>query len=282
MDKRLPDVGARIREARERRGLTLYAISSATKISTTALKAIERNDIASLPGRLYTRGHVAAYAAEVGLNPNETAAEFIAQFEATASEDHPPLAVSVKPLAPEKSSTPAVPATQPTQSASAFLDLGEKRPSMVIVGLVAALAIGIAILVYGMFAAPSTGEEPATPAADDTAVEPVASALGTVDAAPATGEAPVMRMEIIPKGPCWVSIRADGQIAVFRVMRPGEREVVDANDSLLINVGEAGNFEYRINGTAGRPLGRPGNVVTTRITAENFRTYLEGANSGAQ
>jgi hypothetical protein len=154
---------------------------------------------------------------------------------------------------------------------------------MVLVGLVAVLVLGIGMLVYGMLVRPSPGQGPAPAPADTTApVEAVASALDAVDAAPEAAEAPVMRMEVMPRGPCWVSIRADGQIAVFRVMRRGEREVVDANDSLLLNIGDAGAFEYRINGAAGRPLGRAGNVVTMRITADNFRTFLEGADSATR
>ena len=44
------DVGACLREARERRGLSLRQIAGATRISVQALDAIERNDIRRLPG----------------------------------------------------------------------------------------------------------------------------------------------------------------------------------------------------------------------------------------
>ena len=43
------DFGRRLREARERRGLSLRQIASATKISMITLEALERNDIARLP-----------------------------------------------------------------------------------------------------------------------------------------------------------------------------------------------------------------------------------------
>ena len=44
----------RLREARERRGLSLRQISNATKIAMLTLEALERNDIARLPGGIFT------------------------------------------------------------------------------------------------------------------------------------------------------------------------------------------------------------------------------------
>jgi cytoskeleton protein RodZ len=74
------DFGARLRAAREARGLSLRAIATATKISALALEALERNDIGRLPGGLFSRAFVRAYAKEVGLDPDATVREFIAQF----------------------------------------------------------------------------------------------------------------------------------------------------------------------------------------------------------
>jgi DNA-binding XRE family transcriptional regulator len=43
MDQMATDIGSRLRQARERRGLTLRDIATTTKISMTALAAIEDN-----------------------------------------------------------------------------------------------------------------------------------------------------------------------------------------------------------------------------------------------
>jgi cytoskeletal protein RodZ len=74
-------IGSRIRQAREQRGLTLQHIASTTKISITALKAIERNDFEHLPGGVFNRAYVRACATEVGLNPDEIVREYRARFE---------------------------------------------------------------------------------------------------------------------------------------------------------------------------------------------------------
>jgi cytoskeletal protein RodZ len=75
-----PDgLGSRLREARERRGLTVRQIASATKISVTALEALERNDLAQLPGGIFGRAFIRSYASQVGLDPEQTLEEFSAQ-----------------------------------------------------------------------------------------------------------------------------------------------------------------------------------------------------------
>src|SRR5438309_2950620 len=83
--------GAKLRDARERRGISLRQIANATKISTGALEALERNDISRLPGGIFSRAFVRSYAIEVGLDPESTIQEFIAQFPHDAvTAGHPP------------------------------------------------------------------------------------------------------------------------------------------------------------------------------------------------
>jgi len=72
--------GARIRHAREARGVSLRQIADTTRISVGALEALERNDIARLPGGIFSRGFVRSYAAEVGMDPDQAVREFLSQF----------------------------------------------------------------------------------------------------------------------------------------------------------------------------------------------------------
>src|SRR5207237_2330707 len=89
---RIPgDFGRRLREARERRGISLRQIAAATKISMSVLEALERNNISRLPGGIFSRAFVRSYASEVGLDPEATIQEFIAQFpnDAAVTAGHP-------------------------------------------------------------------------------------------------------------------------------------------------------------------------------------------------
>lgn len=84
------EFGARLRAARERRGLTLRVMADSTKISVRALEALERDDIAHLPGGIFSRAFVRAYALQVGLDPEQTIAEFMAKFpDDSVTQGHP-------------------------------------------------------------------------------------------------------------------------------------------------------------------------------------------------
>jgi cytoskeleton protein RodZ len=89
-EKQQIDFGAKLRTSRERSGLSLRVIADTTRISIRALEALERNDIAHLPGGIFSRGFVRAYAQQVGLDPEETIAEFITRFpHETVTQGHP-------------------------------------------------------------------------------------------------------------------------------------------------------------------------------------------------
>jgi cytoskeletal protein RodZ len=75
------DFGGKLRQARERRGISLRQIAASTKISTSALEALERNDVSKLPGGIFGRAFVRSYSVEVGLDPDETVKEFLERFQ---------------------------------------------------------------------------------------------------------------------------------------------------------------------------------------------------------
>src|SRR5262245_44823112 len=60
--------GEFLRQARERRGLTLQQISSETKIPWRHLQALEHGQLNAVPGGPYRRGEIRAYAEAVGLD----------------------------------------------------------------------------------------------------------------------------------------------------------------------------------------------------------------------
>jgi cytoskeletal protein RodZ len=74
------DFGGRMKRLREERGVTLRTIADTTKISVITLEALERNDITRLPGGIFSRAVVRAYAHEVGADPEASVQEFMARF----------------------------------------------------------------------------------------------------------------------------------------------------------------------------------------------------------
>jgi cytoskeleton protein RodZ len=75
-DPPLGTIGQELRGARISRGEDLAAVSRALKIRKDHLEALEDDNISALPGRTYAIGFVRAYAAYLGLKPEEAVERF--------------------------------------------------------------------------------------------------------------------------------------------------------------------------------------------------------------
>ena len=70
--------GDKFRTERERRGFTLDDVSNVTKINSRMLKAIEDEHFDLLPGGVFNKGFVRAYANHLGFNDEESVSEYLA------------------------------------------------------------------------------------------------------------------------------------------------------------------------------------------------------------
>lgn len=73
--------GERLRRQRRNKNLSLTEIAASTKVGASHYAALERGDCSRWPGGVYNRAFIRAYAKAVGLDPDETAAEFADCFE---------------------------------------------------------------------------------------------------------------------------------------------------------------------------------------------------------
>jgi cytoskeleton protein RodZ len=97
----MTDFGDKLREARQRRGVSLRDIADRTKISVSALESLERSDPSRLPGGIFSRAFVRSYASEVGLDPDVTLREFVDRFDL----DPPVVPVQIVPDVPDSERT---------------------------------------------------------------------------------------------------------------------------------------------------------------------------------
>src|SRR5215471_17334792 len=77
--------GDKLRRERELRGITLAEISESTKMSKRWLQALEDEHFNQLPGGVFNRGFVRAYARFLGINDEQAVADYVA-----ASNEQPP------------------------------------------------------------------------------------------------------------------------------------------------------------------------------------------------
>ena len=72
--------GPVLRAARERRGVTLKQLAAETKLSIELWEALEDNNLARWPKRVFARSYVRDYAERVGLDADEVVNEFCRLF----------------------------------------------------------------------------------------------------------------------------------------------------------------------------------------------------------
>ncbi len=70
--------GERLQREREMRGITLEEISKATRIGTRSLRALEQEDFGKLPGGIFNKGFVRAYARYLGIDEEQAVIDYIA------------------------------------------------------------------------------------------------------------------------------------------------------------------------------------------------------------
>jgi cytoskeleton protein RodZ len=259
------DFGRSLREARERRGVSLRQISNTTKIGMRALEALERNDISRLPGGIFSRAFVRSYAIEVGLDPEATIQEFIAQFpNDSVTAGHPTSTLSEDHQAIESN----------RRSATIFMRL-----------ILLSIPIAGAMLYFstaGRRSGPPAAEvEPVEVTMPPASVEPAPPTLTTRD--PGLAVAPVsaatsppgrLTVSLTATGECWVSATVDGKKRVERLLQPGEQVEMDVLKELLLTVGDASALAITLNGAPARPLGKPGEKVTAQMNLMNFKDYV--------
>jgi cytoskeleton protein RodZ len=271
------DFGGRLREARERRGMSLRQIANATKISVAVLEALERNDVSRLPGGIFGRAFVRSYAVEVGLDPERTIQEFITAFPHDVIVAGHPLVLQaeIQLLAPRRGAAPAL-------------------------FLAAAVAVAAGLTVYfgafrtlASYAAPLTQrlaamrapDLPAIPGPSAARSEPEDSAPNgdaerpPADAAPArtiaaTAADDRLTVRLSVSRPCWISAMVDGRKAIERLLQTGEDQTIDVRREIVLTAADAGAVALTLNGAIAKPLGSAGEVVTARLSLANFRDFL--------
>ena len=247
-----------LREARERRGVSLRELANTTKIALRVLEALERNDISHLPGGIFGRGFVRSYALGVGLDPETAIQAFIAQF-------------------PHDSVTVGHPTTQQHEDNDAIES--DRRTATTFMWLV-----GVSVLILGVLLYFSTvGRPMPSPAPGGTvaAGPPSSSSASAASAPPALGvpldaAGAVDRLTVVLSATraCVVSVTADGAKVVDDRLAPGDGRTLEVRRELLLTVNDGEAITMTLNGLVARPLGKTGEPVALRLDLINFRNYL--------
>jgi hypothetical protein len=274
-------LGATLRHGREKEGLTCDDIARATRIPLHLIVAIEQDDWATVPGGIFARGYVRAYAREAGLDGEALVARYQAEHAP------PPPAAGIEPEASGADHRWPFTGRWPRWTAGRFAWMRLAWPALAVVLLALYLAGGRA----PAGGSPASGRAASARGLGDA---PASSLGGRVEAPVGTTASPAdvgqpadnpltavrgdtpLAMELVVARPCWLTVTVDGSRRIYRLVRPGER-VRQEGSEFVIRAGDAGALQLSFDGKIARPLGASGAVVTVRITRDNYRSLLESA-----
>lgn len=260
--------GDRLRRAREAKRMSLRDVALATKISISALEAIERNDFSRVAGGIYGRSFVRAYAELLELPADETVDAFAIE-----------LAQQQRDKA-KKQARPTV-----TAGDREFLAKQERAMKFLRAGAIAlGLAVIVALVWFG-WSRVAGREEPvdespnvslpvsAVPAPAPPAEAPAEPAAELMAISTPTPER--IAIEVRPSGDCWLNVTADGKVVLDRVIKAGETLQFSAEHELQIDAGNAGVLDWSINGRPARLLGARNQHRRATITRENAASFQQ-------
>src|SRR6478735_5887422 len=262
--------GDRLRREREMRGITLDEITESTKISRRHLEALEGEHFDQLPGGVFNKGFVRAYARFLGIDEDRAVADYsAASNEQPEQEDKFPLEIHEEPnrrLNPRRSQLPVVFAIAALVGVLVgYMFWAKSRPHG---------AESAAASTQPAPPAAATAEPPAkdsapvtesAPAANDTTA---ASPSQPAQAAPEKPAKPekVFFVQVTAKEDSWVSIVADGKSVMERVLTADKKKKIKAGKTLVLRTGNAGGIEVTFNGVS---LGSLGNENEPRTLTFN-------------
>jgi cytoskeleton protein RodZ len=239
------ELGSSLRDARVRRGIELAQVAAETQIRMRYLQALEDERFELLPGSVYAKGFLRAYADYLGLESQLFVDEYNARFSA---DDTPPAPAQLK-LRPR-------PLRRYGIAATVFL-----------------FALAGALLAWQLSdSSPRSARSRAATAAGAPApVRPRTARATRGRASRATKPASPALVLRVTKGPCWLSVRQrseHGRQLFEGTLEPGDSRRL-ADWPLWIRIGAPWNLEAS---RAGRRLSLPQTVANVVVTASGIRT----------
>jgi cytoskeleton protein RodZ len=291
--------GERLRREREKRGISLEEIAGSTKIGTRSLRALEDDAFDSLPGGIFDRGFVRAYARALGMDEEQCVADFTVAYDAYVAANKPVIVV-------------------PAEAES------ESRISWPLIG---SLALAVA-LASGWFAwksykahdsnippssevetAPSIAREPSAREPSSAATTPVAQSAETaklqstevrnsvseasssqpptkqlgaekLNALKSSASPPIptppgkqapIRLELFAREESWISVLADGKSLGQGVLAAQKHKSIAAQKEIRVKLGNVAGVEVSFNGQQVNIDGQPKQVRELTFTVDGLQ-----------
>jgi cytoskeleton protein RodZ len=306
---RVTPFGAQLKKEREKQGITLEDIALSTKIGTRMLRALEEEHFDQLPGGIFNKGFIRAYARCLHMDEEQAIADYLA-------------ATGVTPLTFEESEKAPILEPPPQQNAG-----GSGLPWGIFAVVLLIVALGFAV--WGFYfresekatqdtAAPKVNQpsnsqaataeqsapeskpaestnssavspKPSQQAAPTTAGEPAPSqAVTAPPPASALPPPPVVPTKetfllvIKAREDSWLSIFVDGEIVTRALLTAPAQKSVRAQKEIVVKAGNVGALDFEFNGRKLPTQGDYGEVKTLTFDAHGLQAPTPKPEAPAQ
>lgn len=308
--------GEGLRRQREMRNISLDEIAATTKIGTRLLRALEEEQFDLLPGGIFNKGYVRAYAKYVGIDEEEAIAGYLQAAQEAAPGGHA--------VADQNPSSRLEPSSREVASAGRRSPL-PVVPILIALVLVAGTAGGwrvyrehqldrqhraaietqrdaklrpstsspppASISTAEKSPSPPTGSDTSTHAGTEVTTSTKLAEARAGTPPPATdpiglatetnnvanpAAATSFELTVRPKNRAWVSIKSDGKFVVRGIIQPPDMKTVRATNQVVFWTGNAGAVEVSFNG---KDVPLTGGENEERVLVFNSRGLLPASAS---
>lgn len=294
--------GEKLRREREMRDITLEEIAEATKIGTRLLRALEEEKFNLLPGGIFNKGFVRAYAKYLGIDEDQAVADYIEASGEQAGSHSVEITQIAEQMQGQRDRERADSDTG--ISANTFLSI------LVAIVVIASAAGGYwywktnriaqqaetsmqasapAPQVQSPTPSSQQVEQPssteAAPPSGSAAPEATQADAGATVTSPALDKsgheaasadhsakaiAEPITISVKANELAWISVSADGKSIFQQTLKPEVEKTFSAQQRLLFVTGNAGGVEISFNGKPVGKLGAEGTRRAVRFTPEGM------------
>jgi len=292
--------GAQLKQERERQGITLEDISVSTKIGTRMLRALEEEHFDQLPGGIFNKGFIRAYARCLHMDEDQAIADYLAATGASPlakkpeNDDQAPL---LEPPSRDDDGATGLPwgtfavvlliialgfgawgfysreSQKPARdSAAAAVNSPNPSPSATAEQSPSeqkpAESVDSSTPVQGAEQPPTTPARPSTPSQPLSAPVPTSADSAPKPTIPANGTFQVL---IKAREDSWLSVSVDGEIVTRALLSAPAQKSVRAEKEIVIKAGNVGALDFEFNGKKVPTQGDYGEVKTLTFDAHGLQ-----------
>jgi transcriptional regulator with XRE-family HTH domain len=236
----ITEIGERLRQAREKRGLTIEQTQKHTRIHSTVLSALEDGKCDEILTPNYVKSFLKEYAGYLGLDYQSLVSEYMMIHPELRSKN-----INLGSAGSEQRRYPGL------------SDFIRRARSLLIFLIVVALVVFISVKTVAFFKTPKAAKKPQVSKYVNTAKSPVLSHTRLA----ATRRVPFI-MTLKTRNPVMVQLRKDDVVLFKRVLPKGSEETFKVKNLVNIFVGRAEYIEIFING---KSIGIPGKGVIRNL-----------------